>query len=71
MGSRHWRAILLCLAGFAGQAYAEGQGVNSIPRNWIVSQDGKIRFEGIGFDYDGEQWLKRAVQMIDKAKSTP
>ena len=54
-----------------GQTYAEGQGVSSIPRNWIVSQNGKIIFEGIGFDYDGEQWLKRAVQMIDKAKSTP
>ena len=53
-----------------GQAYAEGQGVNSIPRNWIVSSEGKIVFEGIGFGNDGEEWMKRATQMIEKVKGT-
>ena len=53
-----------------GQAYAEEQGVNSIPRNWIVSSEGKIVFEGIGFGNDGEEWMKRATQMIEKVKGT-
>jgi thiol-disulfide isomerase/thioredoxin len=51
-----------------GQAYASGQGVNSIPRNWIVSLDGKVMFEGIGFGNDGEEWMKKAAQMIEKVK---
>jgi thiol-disulfide isomerase/thioredoxin len=51
-----------------GQAYSQSQGVNSIPRNWIVSADGKIMFEGIGFGNDGEEWMKKAVAMIEKAK---
>ena len=54
-----------------GQAYADGYGVNSIPRNWIVSVDGKLVFEGIGFGGDGEEWLKNAVQMIEKVKGKP
>lgn len=54
-----------------GQAYADGYGVNSIPRNWVISADGKLVFEGIGFGGDGEEWLKNAVQMIEKVKSTP
>ncbi len=53
-----------------GQAYAEKQGVNSIPRNWIVSSDGKIMFEGIGFSNNGEEWMKKAVQMIEQVKGT-
>ena len=53
-----------------GQSYAEGQGVNSIPRNWIVSSEGKLVFEGIGFGNDGEEWMKRAAQMIEKVKGT-
>ena len=52
-----------------GEAYAESQGVNSIPRNWIVSSEGKIMFEGIGFGNNGEEWLKKAVQMIEQVKS--
>ena len=51
-----------------GQAYSEGQGVNSIPRNWIVSADGKLMFEGIGFGNDGEEWMKKAIAMIEKVK---
>ena len=51
-----------------GQAYAQSQDVNSIPRNWIVSTDGKIMFEGIGFGNDGEEWMKKAIQMIEKVK---
>ena len=54
-----------------GQAYADGNGVNSIPRNWVVSVDGKLAFEGIGFGGDGQEWLKKAVEMIDKVKGTP
>jgi len=51
-----------------GQAYASGQGVNSIPRNWIVSLDGKVMFEGIGFANDGEEFIKKATQAIEKVK---
>jgi thiol-disulfide isomerase/thioredoxin len=53
-----------------GQAYAEKQGVNSIPRNWIVSSEGKIMFEGIGFGNNGEEWMKKAVQMIEQVQGT-
>ncbi len=53
------------------QTYAEQQGVNSIPRNWVVSSDGKVMFEGIGFDNDGEGFLKKALDVIDKVKGTP
>jgi thiol-disulfide isomerase/thioredoxin len=53
-----------------GQTYAEGQGVNSIPRNWVVSFDGKVIYEGIGFGNDGEEWIKKATQMIEKVKGT-
>jgi thiol-disulfide isomerase/thioredoxin len=53
-----------------GQAYAESQGVDSIPRNWIISSEGKIMFEGIGFGNDGEEWIKKAVQMIEQVKGT-
>ncbi len=51
-----------------GQAYADAQEVNSIPRNWVVSADGKIVFEGIGFGNDGEEWMKKAAQVIEKVK---
>jgi thiol-disulfide isomerase/thioredoxin len=51
-----------------GQAYAQGQGVYSIPRNWIVSAEGKLMFEGIGFGDDGEEWIKRALEAIQKVK---
>lgn len=50
------------------QAYADAQGVNSIPRNWVVAADGKVMFEGIGFGNDGEEWMKKAVQAIEKVK---
>ena len=53
-----------------GEAYAERQGVNSIPRNWIINSDGKIMFEGIGFSNNGEEWMKKAVQMIEQVKGT-
>ena len=52
-----------------GQAYAERQGVNSIPRNWIVSSQGRIMFEGIGFSNNGEEWMKKATQMIEQVRS--
>jgi len=52
-----------------GQAYADAQGVNSIPRNWVVTVDGKVMFEGVGFGNDGEEWMKKAAQVIEKAKA--
>jgi thiol-disulfide isomerase/thioredoxin len=54
-----------------GQAYAQGtMGVYSIPRNWVVSVDGKLSFEGIGFGGDGEEWMKKAQDMLQKVKGT-
>ena len=53
-----------------GQAYAEKQGVNVIPRNWVVSVDGKVVFEGTGFGDDGEEWMKKAAQAIEKVRGT-
>lgn len=51
-----------------GQAYADSQGINSIPRNWVVAVDGKVMFEGIGFGNDGEEWMKKAAEVIEKVK---
>jgi thiol-disulfide isomerase/thioredoxin len=53
-----------------GQAYAESQDVHSIPRNWIVSVDGKLMFEGTGFGGDGQDWIKKALAAIQKVKGT-
>jgi thiol-disulfide isomerase/thioredoxin len=53
-----------------GQAYADNQGINSIPRNWIISLDGKVVFEGIGFGGEGDEWVKRATQLIEKVKGS-
>jgi thiol-disulfide isomerase/thioredoxin len=53
-----------------GQAYADAQGVTSIPRNWVVTVDGKVMFEGIGFGDDGEEWMKKAAQVIEQVKGT-
>jgi thiol-disulfide isomerase/thioredoxin len=50
------------------QAYAEGLGVYSIPRNWVVSVDGVLTFEGTGFGGEGEEWMKKATEMIEKVK---
>lgn len=52
------------------QSYAENLGVFSIPRNWVISVDGKLSFEGIGFGSDGDGWMKTALEMIQKAKGT-
>ena len=53
-----------------GHEYAESQGVNSIPRNWVVSFDGKVMFEGVGFGNDGQESMKRATETIEKVKGT-
>jgi thiol-disulfide isomerase/thioredoxin/tetratricopeptide (TPR) repeat protein len=53
-----------------GQAYADAQGVNSIPRNWVIAVDGKVMFEGIGYGNDGEEWMKKAAQVIEQVKGT-
>jgi len=50
------------------QAYAEGLGVYSIPRNWVVSVDGVLTLEGIGFGGEGDEWMKKATEMIEKVK---
>src|SRR5213083_283028 len=50
------------------QSYAEGLGVYSIPRNCVVSADGKLTFEGIGFGGDGQEWTRKAKEMIQKVK---
>jgi thiol-disulfide isomerase/thioredoxin len=50
------------------EAYAQGLGVYSIPRNWVVSVDGVLTFEGIGFGGDGDEWMKKAAEMIEKVK---
>ena len=51
------------------QSYAQGLGVYSLPRNWVVSADGVLTFEGIGFGGDGDEWMKKAAEMIEKVKS--
>jgi thiol-disulfide isomerase/thioredoxin len=50
------------------QAYAEGLSVYSIPRNWVVSVDGVLTLEGIGFGGEGDEWMKKATEMIEKVK---
>ena len=53
-----------------GEAYANSQGINSIPRNWVVAVDGKVMFEGIGFGNDGDAWMKKVAEVIEKVKGT-
>jgi hypothetical protein len=36
----------------------------------VVAVDGKVVFEGIGFGENGEEWMKRAAEAIDKVKGT-
>jgi thiol-disulfide isomerase/thioredoxin len=50
------------------QAYAEGLGVFSIPRNWIIGADGVMQLEGIGFGREGDEWMKKVKEMIQKAR---
>jgi len=50
------------------QAYAMGLNVYSIPRNWVVSVDGVLQLEGIGYGGEGEEWIKKAAGMIEKVK---
>ncbi len=51
------------------QAYASNLGVYSIPRNWVVSVDGVLQLEGIGYGGEGEEWLKKVAGMIEKVKA--
>jgi hypothetical protein len=32
--------------------------------------DGKLKFEGLGFNGNGEEWMKQAKEMIQKVKVT-
>ncbi len=43
-------------------------GMISIPRNWLVGSDGVMRMEQVGFDGDGDDWMKKATEAIEKAK---
>lgn len=52
------------------QAYVHNLGAFSIPRNWLISTDGKLTYESIGFGNEGEAWLKHALEMLQKAKGT-
>lgn len=40
-----------------------------IPRNWIVDLNGNIKFEVIGFDSDGEAFMKKTIDAIEKLKN--
>ena len=50
------------------QTYAQGLNVYSIPRNWVISSGGVLTFEGIGFGGEGDEWMKKAAEMIEKVK---
>lgn len=39
----------------------------SIPRNWVISPDGTLRREQIGFGNKGDEWLDKAREMIRQA----
>jgi len=52
------------------QSYAEGLGRYSIPRNWVVSVEGKLTFEGLGFGSNGEEWMSKTKEMLRKVKGT-
>jgi thiol-disulfide isomerase/thioredoxin len=43
--------------------------VTSIPRSWIVTADGTLREERVGFDGDPDKWVDDAIKEIEKAKS--
>jgi hypothetical protein len=38
----------------------------SIPRNWIVTSDGTLSVEEVGFGGDGDKWVDEAVKEIEK-----
>lgn len=39
----------------------------SIPRNWVISPDGTLRREQIGFGSEGDEWLDKAQEVIRQA----
>jgi thiol-disulfide isomerase/thioredoxin len=41
----------------------------SIPRNWIVTSDGTLSVEEVGFGGDGDKWVDEAVKEIEKKLS--
>ena len=51
------------------QEYVRSLDVFSIPRNWVVSADGVLQLEGIGYVGEGDEWVKKAIGMIEKVKS--
>lgn len=50
--------------------YARDLNIYSIPRNWVVDTDGVLQFEGVGFGSDGNEWMKRANETIEKVHGT-
>ncbi len=39
----------------------------SIPRNWVVDSKGTLHMEQVGFGSEGDQWLQKALEIIQKA----
>ncbi|HLL76416.1 MAG TPA: redoxin domain-containing protein [Pyrinomonadaceae bacterium] len=39
----------------------------AIPRSWIVGPDGTMLMEQVGFGREGDEWLRKALELIDKA----
>jgi thiol-disulfide isomerase/thioredoxin len=41
--------------------------MGGIPRNWVVGPDGAMQAEQIGFEADGEAWIRECLRMIERA----
>lgn len=53
------------------QAYLQEMNVYSIPRNWVINREGVMQFETVGFGGDGNEWLKKATEIIQKVSGGP
>ncbi len=40
-----------------------------IPLNWIVDANGVVRSEAVGFGGDGDEWITRVMEAIEKLKA--
>ncbi len=40
----------------------------SIPRVWIVDEEGIVRSETVGFDYDADKWEEQMLAALEKAR---
>jgi hypothetical protein len=50
------------------KAYAEDRNVRGIPRNWVINRDGILQFDWFGFNDTEDEWMKKAMGMIEKLK---